>query len=212
LERSLLQVFFVENWIRHKSVKLGVLVVLSDWIFTLGVGSVLMSVANRRSASPACFLHTNRKFEMADVRGIGCDFTVHGGCRICPHASSNADSHTTDVRPVEFRCDTNQDSTSGRFLASENIGFSNYANLEEAMQAVIDGEIDACVYDAPMLRYLAHQTFGDSITVLPVRFQTASYAFALPHDSRLRETVNQCLLRVVESDGWSDRVARLLGR
>ena len=94
----------------------------------------------------------------------------------------------------------------------EHISFQNYEILDEAIEALSRGEIDACIYHAPVLRDFAHRNFGGTIEVLPARFQSASCAFVLPPDSPLREKVNRTLLAEIESDGWPDRVERLLGR
>ncbi len=113
---------------------------------------------------------------------------------------------------LKYRCGTIGDSTSGRFLTSENISYRDFDKLDDAISALLQGDIDACIYDAPTLRYFSHTKFGGGIQVLPVRFQSASYAFALPPKSEFRELVNQTLLNEIESDEWPIRVERLLGR
>ncbi|MGB7327993.1 MAG: transporter substrate-binding domain-containing protein [Rubripirellula sp.] len=113
---------------------------------------------------------------------------------------------------VNYRCGTVNDTTSQHFLRDENISYVEYATLDEALQALIENKIDACIYDAPTLRYVSHMKLGGVVEVLPVRFQSASYAFALPAESPLRESVNRTLLREIEKPGWQDLVERLMGR
>lgn len=137
-------------------------------------------------------------------------FTAAAASALTNATSSTRIQRTEDL--LKYRCGTLADSTSGRFLGAENISFTNFDDLAEAMSALVDDRIDTVVYDAPTLRYFSHTKFGDSIQVLPVRFQTASYAFALPPNSPVREPINRSLLRRIESPGWADHVQRLLGR
>jgi ABC-type amino acid transport substrate-binding protein len=79
------------------------------------------------------------------------------------------------------------------------------------MQAMVDGHVDAVVYDAPLLQYLASHQYEGKVRILPDIFERQSYAFALPNGSKLREPVNLAMLRVLESPAWRDILYHYLG-
>ncbi len=113
---------------------------------------------------------------------------------------------------TRYRCGTVGDSTSGNFLADNNLSYMSFANVDETLTALLDDRIDACVYDAPTLRYFSHTQFGGRLNVLQIRFEPVSYAIALPSGSVMRKPINIRLLEETEGEGWHDRVERLLGK
>ncbi|MFQ5599057.1 MAG: transporter substrate-binding domain-containing protein [Candidatus Krumholzibacteriia bacterium] len=96
-------------------------------------------------------------------------------------------------------------------LDSRGVAHRSIETLETGMEAVSRGEIDAVVYDAPILRYLVKTHFQGEIEVLPRTFERHDYAIVLPSGSRLREPVNRSLLRVVRQPAWRDLLARFMG-
>jgi polar amino acid transport system substrate-binding protein len=102
-------------------------------------------------------------------------------------------------------------STSEAYLVRHRIASTAYPSVEAAMQGLADGEVDAMVYDAPLLRYLARTEFGGRVEVLSVTFERQDYGFALPAGSALREPVNRALLRVIRGPDWPQTLARYLG-
>jgi ABC-type amino acid transport substrate-binding protein len=79
------------------------------------------------------------------------------------------------------------------------------------LKALARGEIEAFVYDAPILRYLVKTELSERVRVLPVTFFRQDYAIALPQDSQLREPVNRALLEEVQSAEWDAILERYLG-
>jgi len=79
------------------------------------------------------------------------------------------------------------------------------------MQALADGEFDALVYDAPILRYLAGEEFSGTVSVLPVVFERQDYAIGLTLDSPVRKAVNRALLEIISDDSWGDVLYEYLG-
>ncbi len=77
-----------------------------------------------------------------------------------------------------------------------------YQTLEECLDQLDAGVIDALVYDAPLLLYRAATTHRDRLLVLPRVFEEYSYAIALPPGSPLREPVNQSLLTAISGSEW----------
>lgn len=109
------------------------------------------------------------------------------------------------------RVATVSDSTSASYLRSRRVYARTHPDIETALAALREGECDAVVYDAPVLRYEVHRRHASQLFVLPAVFERQDYAFALPPGSPLRETVNQALLRTTSSPEWEDTLAELLG-
>jgi polar amino acid transport system substrate-binding protein len=105
-----------------------------------------------------------------------------------------------------------RDSAADEWLGEGGIGFRGYPDVESGLAAVASGEIDAFVYDRPLLRYLLKGELGDTLRLVPGSFGRQDYGIALPPESRLREPVNRELLKRIESGAWSDRLTRVLGR
>lgn len=103
-------------------------------------------------------------------------------------------------------------SASADWLAQREIAGRGYPTVQEAVTALQAGELDAVVYDGPLLEYLAGQTEGEStVHVLPQPVDHEDYAFAFPPGSPLRERVNRVLLVETRSPRWAARVHHWLG-
>jgi polar amino acid transport system substrate-binding protein len=103
------------------------------------------------------------------------------------------------------RIATVQGSTSARYLDGEGLKYIPVTRIDEAYQMLEAGEIDAVVYDAPVIQYYAlHQGKGLGQVVGPL-FQEETYGIALPSGSTLREDINESLLRL-KQDGVYDTI------
>ncbi|TWT66035.1 transporter substrate-binding domain-containing protein [Allorhodopirellula solitaria] len=116
-----------------------------------------------------------------------------------------ADLHGARVATIEG-------STSADYLHANHIVFEPCADVNAALSRLVDGECDAVVYDAPILKYETHQEFAGEARVLPTLFQEQDYAFALPSDSPLLEPINRILLRQTSSPDWEDTLASYFGK
>lgn len=97
------------------------------------------------------------------------------------------------------------------WLDRNGIRFRGYPDTAAGLDAVAAGEIDAFVYDRPLLRYLVHDRYEGKLRLLPGSFGRQDYAFVLPQKSPLREPVNEALLREVFSPQWTSLVREALG-
>jgi polar amino acid transport system substrate-binding protein len=111
----------------------------------------------------------------------------------------------------QMRIGTLPASTSEAWLTAERIASISFANLEEGLDALIEGRVDAIVYDAPVLKYLSRTAYADQIFVLPETFAPQDYSIALTQGSAMRESLNRELLAIKESDEWAERVFEYLG-
>lgn len=102
-------------------------------------------------------------------------------------------------------------STSDSYLREQFIGFRQYPTTRAGLEAVRRGEIDAMVYDAPLLRYRIKEEFDDDLDVLPVTFERQDYSIALPLRSPLRKPVNEIILDTIAGPAWQEILYRYLG-
>lgn len=114
-----------------------------------------------------------------------------------------------DLRRV--RVATVSGSTSEEYLKARYIPRRSFEKVREALQALRDREVDAVVYDAPMLKFLTHNEYGGSLHVLPRVFERQDYAFGLPSGSMLREDINRAMLQIINRPEWEDSLRRYLG-
>ncbi len=102
-------------------------------------------------------------------------------------------------------------STSATYLDKNHISFRHYASPLDAMQGMTSGEIDAVVYDAPMLRYLVNDVMRDKVVVLNLLFDKQQYGIGLPAGSPLREPINRIIPATANQQKWQDILFRYLG-
>ncbi len=98
-----------------------------------------------------------------------------------------------------------------RYLAARKIPFKGYKDIGAAVDALAAGQVDAVVFEAPILQYAIHGRTEGALTVLDGTFDNHGYAFGLRQCSPLREDVNLALLRIVASDDWPAILLRYLG-
>jgi polar amino acid transport system substrate-binding protein len=102
-------------------------------------------------------------------------------------------------------------STSERWLDERLIRYLGAASAEEALADLAAGAADAVVFDLPILRYLVHQQYDDTLRVLPPEFARQDYGIALPPGSLLREAMNREVLDVTQSSDWQRLLEGYLG-
>ena len=83
--------------------------------------------------------------------------------------------------------------------------------IEEAFDALLANDVDAVLFDGPILLSFANTDGAGRVKVLAYRFDTEFYAFALPHDSPHRAGINQALLAMMEDGTYEQIRQRWLG-
>ncbi len=89
-------------------------------------------------------------------------------------------------------------STSDTWLTEQRIGHSTVETIEEAYAQLDAGDVQAIVYDHPVLLYYALQNEGKGYTVPGEAFEKEDYGIAFPTGSALREEINRALLILLE--------------
>jgi ABC-type amino acid transport substrate-binding protein len=101
--------------------------------------------------------------------------------------------------------------TSAAYLQERHLPFHPYPEARSGLQALVQGDIDALVYDAPLLRYLALTEFQETVDVLPGTFERQDYGLAFPTGSALREPINRIILEKIHQPAWQNVLIRYLG-
>ncbi len=102
---------------------------------------------------------------------------------------------------------TIENSTSDAYLNRREIAFSKYADLNALIESFEAGDLDAVVFDAPILAYYVHSEGRGVGRMVGASFLRESYGFALQSGSPLAEEINQSLLKLREN-GEYDRIYR----
>jgi len=97
------------------------------------------------------------------------------------------------------------------WLRAQGIAVQPFQTIKEALEAVVEDQVQVAVYDAPILNHLSLTEFAGRVDVLPYVFERQYYAFGLPTKSPLRELINQSLLKEMAGDDWAAMVRRYLG-
>jgi ABC-type amino acid transport substrate-binding protein len=103
-------------------------------------------------------------------------------------------------------------STSAAFLDARGISWIPHQSVEAAMAALSDRNVDAVFYDEPLIRHVIRHGYQESLMELPGTITRLDYAIGLPHESDLRESINQSLLTRISSSAWRETLERYLGR
>jgi ABC-type amino acid transport substrate-binding protein len=102
-------------------------------------------------------------------------------------------------------------SAGARYLDKRHIPYTGYKDAAGAVDALGKGEIDAIVYESPILRYAVNNRPDAGAQVLEGTFDNHGYALVLRQGSPLREAVNLALLQYTATDDWSAVLQRYLG-
>lgn len=102
------------------------------------------------------------------------------------------------------------DSAAADALAARGIEPKMFESLATALDALKSDEVNAVVYDAPLLRYRVKQR-GEDLRVLPVVFNQQGYGIGLPQGSPLREKINRRMPDEVSAERYRKRLDQYLG-
>ena len=86
------------------------------------------------------------------------------------------------------------------YLPTIGVGPLVVADIDDAYPLLLEGQVDAVVFDAPVLQYHAAQHSAGQLTTAGPDFQRVQYGFMLAsHDAELREHINLALLDLIEN-------------
>ncbi len=105
------------------------------------------------------------------------------------------------------RVGTTSGSTAAQFLDGRDLAYSGFDDLDSLLAAFEEGQVEAVVFDSPILSYYVNTAGSGRAELVGPAFLRENYGFALPSGSDLREPINRILLRMRE-DGTYDRIYR----
>ena len=105
------------------------------------------------------------------------------------------------------RVGTIKESTASGFLNRRDIDFDGFDGLQPLLEAFEADDVDAVVFDAPILSYYVANEAKENAILAGSVFLRENYGIVFPTDSPLVEEVNQALLALRE-DGTYDTIYR----
>ena len=92
-----------------------------------------------------------------------------------------------------------QETTSFDYMKDKHVYMNVFDRVQEAIDALLNGQVEAVVYDAPNLLYFANGAGKGKAMVVGRIFEPQDYGLALPQGSPLREKFNLAILNLIES-------------
>jgi ABC-type amino acid transport substrate-binding protein len=135
--------------------------------------------------------------------------TAEMSAKLTVNSLSTSVSGPDDLPKVKVG--TVKPSQGARYLDARHISFKVYPDAMAALGALDRGEVTAVVYESPILRYHANNTFKDKVIVLPGTFENHGYGFGLRQGSPLRESINRAVLKYVETEDYQRLLRDYLG-
>jgi ABC-type amino acid transport substrate-binding protein len=116
----------------------------------------------------------------------------------------------TDLRSVRIGAVAGSESV--EYLDRQRMAHRSFPSAREGLKALEAGDIDAFVYDRPLLTWLVLQDFSSTLRMLDFSFDPQNYAIALPKGSPLRDKLSLALLEEIESEWWQHTLFQYLGK
>ncbi len=95
-------------------------------------------------------------------------------------------------------------STSANYLQQQKIAANEFKQIDQAYAALNNTDVDAVVFDAPILLYYAAHDGKGKVQVVGSIFRKESYAIALPNGSPYRKPINNALLSLQEKGTYQE--------
>ncbi len=102
-----------------------------------------------------------------------------------------------------------KDSTASAFMDGSKTQKLEFADFSACAAALIASEVDAVIYDAPVIQYFAFKE--GRVRVAGAQFKPENYGIAFPVGSPLRRSVNQALLTLLENGTYENLYRKWLG-
>jgi polar amino acid transport system substrate-binding protein len=102
-------------------------------------------------------------------------------------------------------------STAEVYLRQHNIENVGFSNAEESFKALQSGQVDAVVYDAPVLLYYASHDGKGKVQTVGSIFRKENYGIVFPDKSPLRKRVNEALLKLKENGSYDQLYSKWFG-
>ena len=94
-------------------------------------------------------------------------------------------------------------SAAAQLLADRRLTAKSYPDLNQAVQALVDGQADALVHDRALLAAVLKERPDLRVQILPGTERLEYYAFAMRPDEPLRRSINSVIAHILDSEQWN---------
>jgi ABC-type amino acid transport substrate-binding protein len=98
-----------------------------------------------------------------------------------------------------------------QWLGAQGLPVRAYPFVIQASKALQRGDVEALVYERPILGHMIKENNWSDLRVLPHTLAVSEYAIAVPAGSALKEPINRALLKVIHRPDWKTLVQRYVG-
>ena len=95
-------------------------------------------------------------------------------------------------------------STSANYLRKNNIQATEVSRIEDAYDLVLNGQVEAVVFDAPVLLYYASHGGKGKVQTVGSIFENENYGIVFSPNSPYRRQINNALLKLLENGTYQD--------
>ena len=96
-------------------------------------------------------------------------------------------------------------------LSDHGIAVLGFTDERDGLQALVENQIDAFVFNELILKYLVKTEFLARVHVLAGTFDHYYVSMGMPSGSPLREQLNRALLEIMSGDDWLRLMERYVG-
>ncbi|WP_322044421.1 transporter substrate-binding domain-containing protein [Paraburkholderia sp. J67] len=97
------------------------------------------------------------------------------------------------------------DTVAAQYLTQRGLPFVDVTNANDGFRMLMNGDVQAIVYDAPTLQYWAARRGNGTVSVVGAVFRPEKYGIAVANGSPLRKSLNEALLAMYE-DGTYEQI------
>jgi polar amino acid transport system substrate-binding protein len=102
------------------------------------------------------------------------------------------------------RIATVRNTTGARYLAEKHLNPVEVERIDDAYLLLEGNQVDAIVFDAPVLMYHAETEGKGAVQVVGPTLQDEYYGIALPAGSALRKPINEALLQLMQDGSYTE--------
>jgi polar amino acid transport system substrate-binding protein len=110
------------------------------------------------------------------------------------------------------RVGTTTGSTSAKWLVEHDTTPTEFQKIDEAYAALERGNLDAVVFDAPVVLYYAATAGAGKVEVVGPIFKKENYGILFPPGSPLRKPINEALLKMREDGSYEKLYQKWFGQ
>ena len=136
-------------------------------------------------------------------------FTANAASILTKSTTNSTINSLADLRGLSIEAVMH--SSGAEFLEREKFNYTPYVTLEEAVEAMLDENVEAVVSNVPFLQYLNTHKYVDQLIVSDNWLLKNNMGIALQPDSHYMEQVNSALLKLLSEEKWQSIVYRYLG-